>query len=668
MAINAVKKNSEQLIKELSSLGEQELAQLVVFHNRQYFVLNDPLISDDAFDKLVEALKIKNPYAEALLEIGAKVENTFGQEVIHQRPMLSLDKCYDDETFYKWAEKINGSLVAMPKIDGVASSLLYDPRGNLYNASTRGDGRVGEDITKNVRMIDSIVQNLDHDVLKDVLVDDYLEIRGEIFLPLSRFNQLYAEQFANPRNLAAGALKNKESEKSKSYGLSFFPYDIRGCRANTEAQKFLLLEKLGFVQMPWCLVPEIGRAHEIFKKFSEQRLQLDYEIDGVVFRANEIKDQNRLGETAHHPRFAIAYKFQTESMQTALVDIEWSVSRTGAITPVAIVKPVFLSGATITRASLHNLGIFRTLGLHERSLLEINRRGGVIPHVERVLSASGALLEPPSLCPSCQSELVIEGDFLLCINKDCVASVVSSLIHFCHVLNLEGFGEKLLRKLFENGLVQNFADIFRLKKEQLMNLERMGEVLAKKLLGEIEQKREVDLAVFLRALGISDVGNTISEILAANFHSLETIRKLTIAELMPLHGIGERIATSLVAGLQRHSAEITDLLLEIRVRDYVALKSLEDSEHILFGKSVVFTGKMAHLDRKSAQNLVKKLGGNTPASITAKTDYLVIGDEGSHLLGQGSKSTKQKDAEKLISAGSALRIISESEFLRLAHQ
>ncbi|HXW60255.1 MAG TPA: hypothetical protein VEK06_01835, partial [Myxococcota bacterium] len=323
MTINSIKKNSEDLLNRLNSLNEAELAELVYFHNQKYFVDNAPIISDEAFDKLVEALRFKNPGSQALLQIG--VRESFGEEVVHQRPMLSLEKCYDDETLAKWAEKIHGDFVAMPKIDGVASSLLYNKDGKLIKAATRGDGRVGEDITQNVFMIESVVKALNNTLLHKIMAEEFLEVRGEMFVPLSRFNEYYAEEFANPRNLAAGALKNKDKEKSKAYGLRFLPYDVRGTNALTEVEKFKELESLGFDFMPWRHVSDLAAMLKEFRDLNDKRLSFDYEIDGVVFRANDIKDQHRLGETAHHPRFAMAYKFQTETAQTELVEVFWSV-------------------------------------------------------------------------------------------------------------------------------------------------------------------------------------------------------------------------------------------------------------------------------------------------------------------------------------------------------
>lgn len=665
MASENINLNSKELLKRLSLMNESELADLVIYHNKKYFVDAAPEVSDEAFDKLVEALKFLNPRSQALSLVGHAV---LGQEITHLRPMLSLDKCYDDEVFFKWAEKIHGDLVAMPKIDGIASSLIYNHTGELVQAATRGDGFVGENITKNMSVINDIPLKLPQKICEEqAILGEFLEVRGEVFLPLSRFNKQYSQEFANVRNLAAGALKNKNSEKSKSYGLKFLPYDLRGSHARNESEKFALLKKLGFTQLPWELVKNNQDATKFFKHFEKLRQDFDFEIDGVVFRANELSDQARLGETAHHPRYAMAYKFQGESASTELLGVEWSVSRSGAITPVAIIKPVFISGAHVSRASLHNLGIFLKYDLREHSLVEVIRRGGVIPHVERVLTKTGAPLRVPELCPACHSPVQITGDFLYCsAQQACHAVIASSLIHFCSVLGIEGLGEKIIYKLLSHGLIKSFKDIFIISTNDLISLERMGEVLAKKLTQEIASKREIPLQVFIRALGIDEIGANISELVASNFYTLERIRALSVEDLMPVHGVGIRIADALVRGLEDLYSQIDDLLKVVVVKDYEQLSSMVDESNAFFGKSVVFTGKMAHLDRKAAQELVKRLGGTAPGAISSQTDYLVIGDEKSALLGEGQKSTKHKEAQKYMSAGSALQIISESEFLRLS--
>lgn len=668
---NNIIENSEKLLQQLASLSESELAELVLFHNRKYFEENQPEITDEAFDKLVEALRFINPEADALSQIGHKDEldakGQFGAQVVHRQPMLSLDKCYNDIDFFKWADKIACDFVAMPKIDGVACSIIYSAEGKMLEASTRGDGKVGENVTKNALLIADLPSRLSVMPITNLIeTGDVFEIRGEVFLPLSDFNEKFAKDFVSPRNLAAGFLKLKEDDRTKNHYLKFFPYDVRGLLVETEEEKFRLLERLGFSMMPWSVVKNDASATEIYFSFQKNRNAYDYEIDGVVFRANSLREQMRLGETAHHPRYAIAYKFQGESAQTKLVAVEWSVARSGLITPIAIVEPVFVSGASIARASLHNVGIFYQLDLREHSLVEINRRGGVIPYLERVLSKKGAPLLVPDRCPSCQGPVVIERDFLFCQNSSvCEEVVVAKLVHFCHVVGIEGLGDKIIRRLFSEGLLYTFADIFRLKYEQLLSLERMGEVLARKLLNEIASKKTIELPTFIEALGIYEIGSNVSEIITANFFTLARIRQLSVEDLLPLHGIGESIATALVEGLKQLSAEIDDLLTEVNIEEGETIYADVDPSHPLFGKSVVFTGKMAHLERKKAQEAVKKVGGKAPGAMSGHVDFLVIGDEGSPLLGLGKKSTKHKAAEKLIKEGHPLKIISENQFLLL---
>lgn len=659
-----------QLLSQLPTLSIEELEELVRYHNHQYFVLMSPEVSDETFDKLVETLRSKKPNSSALAELGSDLPKTPGTTfatITHRSPMLSLDKCYEQDTFDKWREKIRCDLIAMPKIDGVACSLIYGPDGRLLQAATRGDGEKGENITQNVLMIRELPHHLDAEIIRPFLDQDAcLEVRGEVFIPLSLFNEKYAEDFSSPRNLAAGGLKQKEAQKSGEIELRFFPYDVRGEKLFSEQEKFVLLEKLGFLMMPWEHLTNNEQAIKAFISFNERSRDFDFETDGVVFRANDLKEQVRLGLTAHHPRYAIAYKFQSETAATNLLEIQWSVSRTGVITPVAIFKPVHLSGAQITRASLHNLRIFKEFGLKTTSLIEINRRGGVIPYVERVLNTEGIPLIPPSHCPSCGSNTREDGDFLYCEKPDaCVVVRVSRLIHFASVVEIEGLGPKLITKLFEASLLRKMGDIYRLTVDDLFALPRMGDILANKIINEISRHRALSLTTFLHALGIPDIGDTIAEILAANFPTIELLRTATKEQVMAIHGLGEKIADNVVNGLVDLSDEIDDLLSVATIKALGAVDLTLDQHHPLYKKSVVFTGKMAHLERKAAQNLVKKFGGSAPGAFSSKVDFLVIGDEGSPLLYGGAKSTKHKEAEKYIAEGKPVNIISETDFLSL---
>lgn len=648
-----IEKNSFDLLSRLHELDEEQLSELVAYHNHKYFVDNEIEITDEAFDKLVEALRLKNPENPELNRFVDEISNRW----VHANEMLSLDKCYDDDTFGKWAQKISNGLLGSPKIDGIACSLIYNDEGNLIVAATRGDGKVGENITKNVLEIENLPKKLDKNLLALIKKDKNLDIRGEIYLPISRFNEFFASQFSNPRNLAAGAVKLKDSSKSKTYGLEFLAYEMRGDNLLTYEEKFNYLKKFNFMVTPYEFCDGIDKAKASFKCFLSLKDTFDFETDGVVFKANSVDDQVKLGYTAHHPKYAIAYKFQSEVAQTKIVDVIWSVARSGVITPVAIFSPVTVAGAKISRATLHNLGQFLKHDIRSKSLVEISRRGGVIPKLERVLVREGDAFLPPTKCPSCHNEVNIVDDFLYCKNpENCRTVKESSLIHFCEVLEMEGLGPKLIKKLVNEGYINNFADIFKLNVNELLTLERMGEVLANKIINEINKKRKISLKIFIQSLGIHEIAENVSSLLADNFLTLEKIQNLKEEELEGIHGIGEKIAQSLILGLKEKKSEIDELLKYIEI-DYQSDSKNYDEKHPFYKKSVVFTGSMS-MDRKQAQNLVKKFGGITPSSVTKKLDFLVIAED-------AKISSKQKEAQKLNNEGEQIKIINENEFYKL---
>lgn len=657
----SIAKESQALLEALPELDADELERLVRYHNELYWDRNAPEIDDPTFDKLVEALRAVRPESEALVELGETVmtggERRFGT-VEHEHPMLSLDKCYDDDTLRKWQSRIKGGVTVTPKIDGVACAIRYDEKGRLLLAATRGSGKVGDDVTRNASRIQDIPTQLDAEKLPGPI-----EVRGEVHMRLSRFREKYAEEFANPRNLTAGALKHKDADASEGYGLRFYAYDLLGVDLPTEREKNALLDELGIPVPETLYVEEDGDLTAAFKHFADQRDELDYEIDGVVMKADLTSERDRLGITAHHPRWALAYKLQGESAQTRVADVEWSLGRSGVITPVAIVDPVFVSGVTVTRASLHNAGYLEKLGIKKGALVEIVRRGGVIPHVERVLAPTGEDVPRPAECPSCKRPTTSDGDFLYCSHpSDCPDVVRNRVAHFVRVVDVLGFGKKYLAALIDKGLVKEPADLYKLTKNDLLSIERMGDLLATKLLAELEARRRLTFPTFLTALGIEEVGPTVAETVCEHFGTLDALRRASCEEIAELHGVGPSIARSLHDALRARGEEIDHLLTQI---DVVAPEAPRETGHSLSGKSVVFTGKLALMDRKSAQKRVRDLGGKTPSSVSAELDYLVIGDDGSPLLGEGEMSSKHKRAEKLNEKGAGIAIISESDFVKL---
>lgn len=622
-------------------LSIAELEKQVREHNRRYFVEHKPVISDYEFDRLVEALRTKAPKSKALQEIGSDLASARA-EVRHLIPMLSLDKCYDDQTLDDWASKFKGDVVASPKIDGCAVALRYDANGELQIAATRGSGTVGENITPNVKFIKDIPKKI---ALKNV------EIRGEVYMPLSVFDR-YKAEFANPRNLAAGAIKQKDPRKTGEYTINFWGYELLGSDAATEVEKRALLKKNHFPVVETVQVEHFD-LHKVFQKILDHRDRYDFETDGVVYRINSIAEQERVGSTAHHPRYAIAYKFQGDSAKTRLEEVEWSVSRTGVITPVGIVAPVVLSGATVTRVSLHHAAMVKKWALGVGSEVVVMRRGGVIPHLESVITKGRHPVETPRKCPSCGAKVEMRDDFLYCTNpKGCLRTKLGELSHFVKTIDCDGFGEKILEQLYLSEFVVDAADLYALTVADLLTLERMGETLAEKLVRNIQAKRELPLATFLQALGIPELAHHTATILA-KLGSLETILKVTEDDLIAMHSIGPAISKSVVAGLSEKHDLIRRLLKHVTITAAPRAES-----HKLGGKSFLFTGTMLAMERKQAQAMVEKNGGVIVSGVSKTLNYLVLGDGG----GAGSKLPK---AEKLIKDGASLQVITEAQFLKM---
>jgi DNA ligase (NAD+) len=621
------------------------LEQEIRHHNALYWDQAKPEISDEAYDLLVRRLKALQPDSPVLADLGQR--EAFGAAFLHKVPMLSLDKCYSDEELTDWLSSFEGQVVALPKFDGIACALHYDARGRLKRAATRGDGVRGDDVTQNVLRI--------ADVPKKIPVGP-LEVRGEIYMRLSIFAKYKELGMANPRNLTAGAVKQKDAEKSAAYELSFAAFEIVQGEGATLSGDLQRLVSFGFppIEAP---VLEKSEAAAMFKTLGARRASFDFEIDGIVFKADARSEQKRLGETSHHPRFAIAYKFQGESGVTRLIGIEWSVARTGAITPVALVEPVALSGVTVSRASLHNVAFIDRLGLTLGASVTLVRRGGVIPNVEFVNTPGDRAVVIPVTCPSCGSPVTRERDFLYCTTPQrCPRVQVGRLAHFAGAIDLLGFGDVVLEQAFAAGVLKSPADFYRLTAPQLESLERSGKKLAAKLIAEVQKKRALDLPTFLRALGIAELGKNVSAILAAKYGTIEAVQVAPAEELAALHGIGDTIAKSVAEGLAAERAEIAALLQYVTLREPDA--KVEGS---LSGMSFVFTGKMVAFARSEGEKLVRSLGGDVLSAVSKSLTYLVVGADKS-----GPASSKEKAAEKLLTQGASLQVIDEATFLKLA--
>ncbi|PRP90164.1 DNA ligase [Enhygromyxa salina] len=671
----------------LPSFEPPTLEALIRRTNREYWDANAPTIPDPLYDRLVEALRRLAPDNPVLDELGESLpdgpvieaeatatippEDRLGAPVRHTRSMLSLGKCYGAEELLAWAEKFEGEILMMPKMDGVACSLRYNDKGELFLAATRGNGSEGEDITINALEVADIPKQLDakslaHSGLANSELS--LEVRGELFMRLSVFER-YKDQYSNPRNLTAGAIKHKERGKTAAYTLSFYAYDLLNHGLGHEREKFELLKALGF-SVEECEFVARDALQDSFERWSRRREAIDYEIDGVVYRAADTGEQARLGETGHHPRWSIAYKFQGDTGTTTLEDVLWSVSRTGTITPVGLFKPIELSGAMIGRAGLHNLNRFEELDLSEGATIEVTRRGGVIPHVERMIAPGpGAKkFEIPTRCPACGSEAERrkkrDGEFLFCSRPEaCVSARLGELLHFAKVVDIQGFGPKIVTQAVDAGLLSSPVDFYALRTEDLETLDRLGRRSAQNLVDQVEAHRSVELPVFLQALGIDHLGRQNALLLADEFRTLAAVRAVDRDTLLEVKGIKDAIADAILGGLEARSELIDALLTHVSVVD-LPEKSEDDSaeqpvEGVLGGKSFLFTGALEAFTRKQAQDKVEAHGGVSAAGVNKTLDYLVVG------AGKGAKSSKQKKAEKLVDGGAPLKVITEAEFLEM---
>ena len=649
--------------KPPEAMTVDELAAAIRYHNWRYFVVHDPVVSDWAFDALTRRLAALAPGHPALAELVSdaappETADTAGL-MRHDSAMLSLEKAYDAATVQTWAATLIGDVVEAPKIDGVAASLRYDANGRLVAAVTRGDGIQGELFTANARFIASIPQ---------VIADGPAEVRGEVFLPLSVFRARFADTFANPRNTCAGGIKQKEAARTGDYGLRFLAYGVRGREFAKLSEGLAWTRAQGFEPVPYALRARAD-VQAGWEGWLARRAELDYELDGVVYTADLVSEQRRLGETSHHPRWAIAYKFQGESGETRITAIEWSVSRSGAITPVAVVEPITLSGASVSRCSLHNLAILRTLGASVGARVVAMRRGGVIPHIEAVLEPGPAPAPIPDECPMSGHPTEVHGDVLMCSEPHhCPAARLGTLDHFLKVVSIDGFGPKILAMVVERGWVREPADFYRLRAQDLAGLERLGRKSAQNLIASIESKRQIPLATFLAALGVDDLGQVAAQKVADAFRTLPAVMAASEADIAAIYGLGEITARSIRSGLDHRKDLVAGLTEVVTVTDFVPAPVTDivaNPDDPLAGKSFVFTGKLQSFDRKTAQGLVRARGGTTPEDVSRALDFLVIGDEGSPLLGGAgadAKSSKHKKAEKLIADGAPIRIIAERDF------
>ena len=661
-------------------LAEAERLRKEIRHNEYlYYVLDAPEITDAEYDRMMVRLReIEAEYPDSVpadsptQRVGGRASSQF-TEVRHLEPLLSLGNVFSAEELRAFDERVKGGLpegskveyVMEPKIDGLACSLIYE-NGRLVRAATRGDGTVGENVTANVRTIRSIPLVLK--APEGETLPELLDVRGEVYMPRHAFMQLNEQraergesEFANPRNAAAGSLRQLDPQVTASRSLSFFAYYLVGEGAREKhSESLAALARYGFkVSENYKVVENIDAAIKYIADFNELRQGLAYDTDGAVIKVNDVYQQRILGATGKDPRWATAYKYPPEQAETTLEDIDWRVGRTGVLTPTAVLTPVKLSGSVVSRATLHNEDFIRAKDIRIGDRVLINKAGEIIPEVLRVVTEkrTGAEkeVEIPTKCPDCGWSVERKGAeaAIRCTNPHCPALGREGLIHFVsrEAMNIEGCGPSVINALLDAGLVRDVADLYSLKKEDVLKLERMGERSADKLLAAIAASKANELDKLLFALGIRHVGAKVARTLAVEFGSMEALLTAEADQLAAIRDIGAVIAESVVTWLSVPTNR--DLLERLAAAGltmtFTAPASSEDNP--FFGKTLVFTGTMPTLGRAEAKTMAQDVGAKVSGSVSKKTDYVIAGAEA------GSKLEK---AQAL-----GVTVLDEAEFLKM---
>ncbi len=657
----------------------RKLREEINYHNYLYYVQDSPKISDEEYDALMQELReLEERYPEAVTpdsptqRVGAPPSEKFAPAP-HTVPMLSLDDAFTDQEVMEFDRRVKRFLgtsedieyTVEPKMDGLAVELVYE-KGQFILGSTRGDGYTGENITANLRTVRSIPLRL---IERELKAPERLEVRGEVFMRKADFEALNQKRivqgdapFANPRNAAAGSLRQLNPGVTAQRPLDIFCYGIGTIsdkKFKTQWEILNALKKWGLRINPLARkVTGIDRAVEYHKWLEAKRPELDYEIDGMVIKVNDLALQETLGAKARSPRWALAYKFEAAQTVTRILDILLSVGRTGAVTPVAVMEPVRVGGVVVSRATLHNEDEIRRKDIRIGDWVIIRRAGDVIPEVVKPLKerrdGGEKPFKMPETCPICGTRLVKRQDEAVwrCPNPDCFPRLVKHLTHFAgkSAMDIDGLGHKVAEQLVTAGLVRNVADLYSLELSDLMSLERFAEKSARNLLDSIEQKKHTSLSRFIYALGIRHVGEVTAQVLAEHFGSIENLSRATRQELEQIPGIGPEVAESIVVYFQdAKNQRVLQRLLDsgIRFRDQAGKKTTS-----LDGKTFVFTGTLSSMTRKQAKDLVKDLGGRVASTVGKKVDYLVVGEN------PGSKLEK---ARKL-----GITALTQEEFTELA--
>ena len=654
-----------------------ELRREVRRHDRLYYVEAAPEISDRQYDRLLEQLRALEAEHPELVTPDSPTQRVAGepiegfQTVTHASPMLSVDNTYNEAELGEFDTRVRKALgkrkfhyVVDPKIDGVAVSLRYEA-GMLALAATRGDGRRGDDITTNVRTVHSVPLRLEGQRVPEVI-----EVRGEIYWPRRTFNAYNArrveageEAFANPRNGAAGTLKQLDPRVVAERGLAFMAHGLGQMSAPPAERAGEIMNLLGQWGVPvschMSVCDDLDAVMAVIGRWAGLRADAEYETDGMVVKVDELALRDVLGQTSRFPRWCIAYKYEAERAQTVLHSVDFQVGRLGTITPVAHFEPVQLAGTTVSNASLHNFDQIDRLGVRVGDTILVEKAGEIIPQVVQVLHdkrpADTRPIRAPKSCPTCRSDAVRDegGVYLRCVNPECPAQLRERLRFFAarNQMDIEHLGPAIIDQLVDSGLVRHFADLYALRKEQLVPLERMAEKSAENLLAAIEQSKSRGLVRVLAALGIRHVGGRAAEVLGEHFGEIGALASAGVEQLTEINEIGPIIAESVHTFFHSEAGRETIRRLKDAGLDMTCERAaVEAADQPLAGKTVVVTGTLQSLSRKEAEDAVKAAGGRAASSVSKKTDFVVVGDS------PGSKADKARAL--------GVETINEAEFLR----
>ena len=631
--------------KEIGRLNE--LKDQIREHDYNYYVLNQSLISDAQYDELLQTVRgIEEDYPELITNdsptqrVGGEATDQF-EQVTHSIPMLSLSNTFDYTGLEEWQKRASNIIdstdmifSAELKIDGLAISLIYE-NGTFVRGSTRGNGLIGEDVTHNLKTIRSIPLSLNQDL------PGHLEVRGEVYMPLNAFNtinQQRSEQdeplLANPRNAASGSIRQLDPRITASRKLDIWIYSLTEYSNTTftgHHQGLEWLKELGFKTNPTSSIcTSLQEVQQYYEYWMNHRSELGYDIDGIVIKVDSIELQNTLGFVGREPRWAIAYKFPAEQTNTKLISIGLNVGRTGSINPFAILEPVNIGGVTVTNASLHNEEDINRKDIRVGDIVIIERAGDVIPHiigpVTETRTGKEVPFRMPELCPQCEFPIIKEDSTHRCSNSSCPAVFLESIRHFVskNALDIEGLGEKWCASLISNNMIQKLSDIYKLNISELSTLDRMGEVLASKLVANIEDSKSRPLDRVIFGLGILHVGSEIATLLAQTYGSLQNLSEASLDDLLAIDGIGPKIAQSIKDYFNVESNKSLIYELEkLGLNMNSEVKSI--SSNAFTGLTFVITGTLHNLTRKDTEELIKTNGGKVTNSVTSKTSYLITG-------------------------------------------